>query len=1285
MPLSLAYISAKLRKEGNEVKLVDCIAEKKNIQNLLQISENISVEMFILNTAYPSIEMDKKTAKILKEKFPKAKIVIIGLFPTLLEKKALEFFEAVDFGVIGEPEWVVSKLTDNLDRDGDLREVKGLMWKDKDEIVVNAAQDISQNNLDELPFPARDLLDNSKYILPTNGKKFTLLSVGRGCPFSCIYCTANIYYGKKFRKRLVKSVVDEIEECVNKYDIKNFLFWGESFTIDQKYGEEICDEILRRNLKITWSTTSRVDTLNETLLAKMKKSGCALLGLGIESAVQEILDTAQKGTNLEKINRAVAMVKKSGIQSMAHFIVGLPGETKETARKSIDFAVKSGTDFAQFYCSIPYPKTKLGEIAKENNWIESDDYVQFDLTKSIMRNESLSSKEIKKLRDKAYRRFYFRPKMFWQTLKEVKSLKSFISSMDFLKWIKTDGWFKKYQNKILLALIVGLFLFLTLTRLNPTLLYTPDASSYIILSNTFFSHTFYHDYSMPENPVHILYPPMYPLMLLPATFFFGESILAAKAVSVIWAVLMLLGLYFLLKKSFGEKWALLGIFLASLSPIVIIFSTEVMAEISALMFAVYALFFLLKFREKFLWRYVFLSGMFIGFATLSRSIWISLIPVAILWLLLEKKWKQGILILLVSLAVIIPWQWRDKYQSEKTGMGGGSYVSQILTMDLDPEAPNLALRFVKRIGNNVGYYQEYVSRMTNTPVFDANFSFPAYRSFFSPMSQKSEKIIFSAAITLILLGLFRSFWQNNKTRLVALAVLAHFTLLMIFPYKEIRYLVPLIPFFLLFLFLGMALAASWLEILVKKIFPKFNISLVFVFLFLLVVFFSASNFYVNWQSSKQNIPHFFMKGAISEALRGDYKYEWGSKMIGVGKWLRQNSSKESIIIQSRKELYFYSQRMVNTSEPVTQITVDEFDWMVFGSGAEYIVEETFVDKSPLDTKRLGSSQYDIFPEVSVEDLTIFKVEEKLFQEEFSNPNYDRELSFLADAANRNPMDFSAVNNLGVFLLKNKQYVEALKVLEDAVKLDPGSAQARFNLATAFLENEKYEEAEENFNAAKQIQFVHRLVPLIKNNLEIINILKKADLSEEAKEKNDLYNQVALLYFKRGKYDRAKHFLEKAEEIYPNDAITQTGFGRVKEAQGDYKKAEEFYQKALKLNPQDKSITPFLYRVQMSEILKTGGKKEITLEGQKILVDSKKAESFNTLGIFCFKTGETVRAIAMFKKAIELKENYASPYENLGLLYENIGKFDKAKINYQKAYELNPARTFPKERLKAFIK
>jgi len=436
MPLSLAYTTAVLKQENFTVKLVDCIGEKIQEKELLKMISQFSPALIVFNTSFPSIKGDMAVAKRIKIQFPEIKIAGIGMYPTLFEEKFLEEFVAADFGVVGEPEWVIKNLAQVLEKKQPLQNIKGLIFREGDRIKVNESQILGENDVRSLPFPAREMLQNEAYRLPTNGKKFTLINIGRGCPYNCIYCTANVYYGKKFRHRTVESVIGEIEESLQKFGIDNFLFWGESFTIDPVYGEALCDEIIKRKLKITWSTTSRVDTLNAKLLSKMKQSGCALLGLGIESYNQEILDAMKKGTTLEKINQAVKMVKAVDIKSMGHFIFGLPGETRKTAKRSLDFALRSGLDFAQFYCAIPYPKTELGKIAKEKNWIESKDYSQFDLTKSVMRNETLSSQEVKKIRDQAYRRFYFRPKMALQALREIGSWKDLFSILNFIDWIK---------------------------------------------------------------------------------------------------------------------------------------------------------------------------------------------------------------------------------------------------------------------------------------------------------------------------------------------------------------------------------------------------------------------------------------------------------------------------------------------------------------------------------------------------------------------------------------------------------------------------------------------------------------------------------------------------------------------------------------------------------------------------------------------------------------------------------------------------------------------------------
>jgi anaerobic magnesium-protoporphyrin IX monomethyl ester cyclase len=434
MPLSLCYVSAVLRESKHNVKLIDAIAERLDNKKLVEIFLSFSPGLVFLNTAIPSIDGDMECAMVLKNTLPSVRVSIIGMFPTLFGGESLERFPQIDFAIMDEPEWVSKVLPEVITGNVAPESVNGLIWREGTRVIVNKKQRLSENNPDNLPFPARDLLNNSAYRLPTNGQKFTLLSVGRGCSSNCIYCVANVYYGKKFRKRSVNSIITEIAQCVDLFGIKNFLFWGESFTSDQKYGEEICDEIIRNGLKISWSTTSRVDTINPSLLKKMKDAGCILLGLGIESYDQDVLDRARKGITINQIDSAVQMTKDAGLKTMGHFMFGLPGDTKESANKSIDFACRNLT-YAQFYSAIPYPGTELGKIASVNKWITESDYSKFELTNSVMGNETLTAAEVTKLRNYAYRKFYFRPKMLIQTMREVTSISALLSLLNFIKWI----------------------------------------------------------------------------------------------------------------------------------------------------------------------------------------------------------------------------------------------------------------------------------------------------------------------------------------------------------------------------------------------------------------------------------------------------------------------------------------------------------------------------------------------------------------------------------------------------------------------------------------------------------------------------------------------------------------------------------------------------------------------------------------------------------------------------------------------------------------------------------
>lgn len=258
--------------------------------------------------------------------------------------------------------------------------------------------------------------------------------LSRGCPYGCTFCNAHQYHGKKFRKRSVTSVIEEIKMCVEKYNISNFLFWGESFSLDFEYANEITDAILESGLKINWSTRTMVDRIDLTLLKKMKKAGCRSLSLGIETYNQTLLDNVKKGTTIQDITSAIKTVKEAGIISIGHFIIGLPGDNMDNATETINFSIKSGLDYAQFYCAVPYPNTPMGKFAKVQNWIESEDYTKYHLADAVMHNENLSIDDIKKLRRKAYTKFYARPKVFIDTLKRADSVKTLLAPFDFKNW-----------------------------------------------------------------------------------------------------------------------------------------------------------------------------------------------------------------------------------------------------------------------------------------------------------------------------------------------------------------------------------------------------------------------------------------------------------------------------------------------------------------------------------------------------------------------------------------------------------------------------------------------------------------------------------------------------------------------------------------------------------------------------------------------------------------------------------------------------------------------------------
>ncbi|MBN2307519.1 MAG: radical SAM protein [Candidatus Hydrogenedentes bacterium] len=436
-PLTLAYLAA-IAREFGEVDLFDCNVEAGcGVDEAVARAKAFRPDVIVVNTAFPSIDADGACAVAVKAACPDAVVVGFGLFFTLLDEAALEELAGFDVGISGEPEMTFRELLATLDGGGRAAGLPGLMWREEGGVRRGPDRALMEE-LDVLPMPARDLLHNDRYVLPTNGRRFTLINAARGCPFRCIFCIAPAYYGHRVRRHSLEYVLAEMEYCQRELGIRDFLFWEEIFTLDVEFGLALCEAICEKGWDVSWAATTRVDRLTEELLAAMKRAGCFMLGLGIESSSQAILDTAEKQTTVEDARRAVALCRQAGIKTMGHFIFGLPGETRATAEATVTFARELGLDYVQCYAAVPYPKTKLGDMAKEQGWITASRWAEYDFGgKCVLATGAIAPEEVDEFRGRMFRRFYLRPLyLLGQFVGLLGHPRQLIQAAGFLRWMK---------------------------------------------------------------------------------------------------------------------------------------------------------------------------------------------------------------------------------------------------------------------------------------------------------------------------------------------------------------------------------------------------------------------------------------------------------------------------------------------------------------------------------------------------------------------------------------------------------------------------------------------------------------------------------------------------------------------------------------------------------------------------------------------------------------------------------------------------------------------------------
>ena len=429
--LSLALIASLLRNNKIHFKLLDATALNLNIDEIYKrlIELNFHPDIIIYCTTTATICADTESLSILKKKF-NARLVAFGAHLSGVPEETLEKIPDIDIGIIGEPEYTVLDLLEN-DHFVNLDKVNGIAWRDGKQICVNNNRRWLED-LNQLPQPAWDLLPLEKYVLPFTNERYLMVETSRGCPFACDFCVASLNHGTRFREKRPKTVVNEIEDLKKKFNIKNFNLFGDTVTLNKKFVEKFCDELIKRRLDIRWLTNTRADTIYDlALVKKMKESGCWMLSIGIESYNEKTRNNMQKKLETDKITEAIGLLRKTGILSFGFFIYGYPGETEQDMYETTRFALSLPLDYANFYPAVPYPGTAFYDKCVSDGSLYQNSWNKMEYSFYIIKTKELNETVVKKAISHAYLSFYLRPRFIFQHIRNIGPINFFLGSIKY--------------------------------------------------------------------------------------------------------------------------------------------------------------------------------------------------------------------------------------------------------------------------------------------------------------------------------------------------------------------------------------------------------------------------------------------------------------------------------------------------------------------------------------------------------------------------------------------------------------------------------------------------------------------------------------------------------------------------------------------------------------------------------------------------------------------------------------------------------------------------------------
>ena len=439
IPLGIASLAAYLIEHNFGVAVLDCIALGMTHDDIVEIIKEKKPQSIGISATTYALPASVTLSETLRKEFPDLLIILGGAHANVAgidAAKNFPCFDIISYALDGEPVLfdILNKFSKHsFNRDTFLNDIetmksiKGIIFKNKDEIVQNIPGDIVKD-LDILPEPARELFPLERYVPMPNGYKklpVTNMVVIRGCPYFCTFCDqANT----SARRRSPQKAINEIKNVVEKHGVKEIAFWDDTMSYDKKWMTEFCSLLIDAQLNVIWSCFAVINTVNQEILSLMKKAGCWSIYYGYETGVPELaknMKTDRKNKSMEKMLEVTKWTKNAGIEIRGSFMFALPGENPELAEQTIENAIKLNPDYAQFSICTPYPGTELYNEIKNGKWgkLTTEDFSEFQCWNVVFLPDGYHNiEEVINISQKAFRSFYMRPKYIIRAILKIRSL-----------------------------------------------------------------------------------------------------------------------------------------------------------------------------------------------------------------------------------------------------------------------------------------------------------------------------------------------------------------------------------------------------------------------------------------------------------------------------------------------------------------------------------------------------------------------------------------------------------------------------------------------------------------------------------------------------------------------------------------------------------------------------------------------------------------------------------------------------------------------------------------------